>query len=309
MINNYTFKKLIGSGSFGQIYLAYDKINLTTVAIKKIPIKDFKKSTIDMILTEIKIGYYHNCKYIAKVKNFFLNDKIIYIVMDYFPNSDLSKFKKKRSFIKDERKNFILSIVLGIQYLHINKVIHRDIKLDNILVGDNIALLTDFGTCRILPENKYFTSTCIGTPYYLSPEVISGDKYNTKVDIYSLGCVFCEMYYNKLPFNADNINALYKNIIQSKKNVFIDKTTKIGKLVNCMIDKDSFNRPLIDEVIVSLGEIYNLNNYNTYKKDNEFYNNLRKNTAIPKNYNELNLLLQKIKSSKNIINNLNVPAN
>ena len=139
MINNYTIKKLIGSGSFGKIYLAHDNLNKCNVAIKKITINDFKKNTIDMIITEIKIGYFHNCDFIVKIQDFFLDltTKTIFIIMKYYDQSDLNKYKKNKTLSKEEKKNLIFNILNGVQYLHINKVIHRDIKPQNLLINRN----------------------------------------------------------------------------------------------------------------------------------------------------------------------------
>jgi serine/threonine protein kinase len=248
-----------------------------------------------MIITEIKIGYYNNCEFLIKIIDFFVDNRTVYIIMEYYNQSDLKKFKQKKQ-INIYRKQIIYNILRGLQYLHINKIIHRDIKSENIMMNNDIAYIGDFGTCKILQENIYFTSTCIGTPYYLSPEIINGDNYNTKVDIYSLGCIFCELYYNKLPYTANNIYALYNNVQNNKKNIVISNTTQIGILINSMIDKDSFNRPLINDIIhsfsIQYGSIYN----KLYKKDDKFYENIRKNSTIPKNMNEFKIILNKIKN-------------
>lgn len=294
MIDNYIIKNMIGSGTFGDIFLGYDKINKCDVAIKKIVLIDFKESKINMILTEIKIGYYNNCEYLVKIKDFFVYDHAVYLIMNYYDQSDLRKLKKDKLVNKNNRNQIVYNILRGIQYLHVNKIIHRDIKLANIMVKNNIAYVGDFGTCRILPENKYFANTCIGTPYYLSPEIIGGDKYNVKVDIYSLGCILCELYYDKRPYNANNIYALYKNVLESQKSITINTKTRIGKMINNMIDKDSYNRPIIDEVI----SIYNLEykkDNKIYKKDIDFYNKTRRYISIPKDINELKITLEKMK--------------
>jgi serine/threonine protein kinase len=171
-------------------------------------------------------------------------------------------------------------------------------------MNNNKPFLGDFGTCRILPENKYFTNTCIGTPYYLSPEIIGGDKYNLKVDIYSLGCLFCEIYYNKRPYNANNIYALYKNVLESQKDIVIDTNTKIGKVIYSMIDKESHNRPLINDVINLFSNIYDKNYNKLYKKDEDFYYNVRRYENIPKDINELKIIFDKMK--ENTILNTNI---
>lgn len=303
-MQNYKIKKSIGAGSFGDIYLATEIKSNNDVAIKKIKLLDFKESTIKMIITEIKIGYFNNCEFLTKILDFFLVDKTVHLVMPYYNQIDYKSASNNSKLTNKQKNDIIFKILLGVQYLHINKVIHRDLKIGNIMMNDNIPYIGDFGTCNILPENKYFTSTCIGTPYYLSPEIIQGDSYNTKVDIYSLGCTICEIIYNKPPYSGSNIYMLYKNVLHDSKSVNIDKNSHIGKLINNMIHKDAINRPLINEVINIYSKNFNIDNSKIFRKDNEFYEKIRTNFGIPNNLSKLNMVFQKIKSIKS---NSNTP--
>ena len=303
MLNNYIIKKQVGAGTFGDVHIAYDKINNKEVALKKMIIHDLKKSTFRMVLNEILIGYFNDCDYLIKILDFFIHKNSIYLVMPFYNQIDYKSYSKKNQSY--DKKEFILRILLGIQYLHVNKVIHRDLKIANIMVGDYKSYIGDFGTCNILPENKYFTSTCIGTPFYISPEIIEGDSYNTKVDIYSLGCMLCEIYYNKPPYNGNNIVSLYKNVLESKKCVNINVNTFIGKLINTMIDKKSINRPLINDVIEMYCKNYNLN-YKLFRKNDIFYNVIRKDFGTIRTFSDFNLILNKI---RNLKKNNNIEVN
>ena len=171
------------------------------------------------------------------------------------------------------------------------------------MVDSHKSYIGDFGTCNILPENKYFTSTCIGTPYYLSPEIIEGDSYNTKVDIYSLGCLLCEFFYNKPPYTGKNICSLYKNVLESKKCVNINDNTFIGSLINKMIDKKSINRPLINEVVELYANHYKLP-YKAIRKDNYFYDIVRTKFGTIKTINDLKIIFKEIKDLKQKKNNI-----
>ena len=297
-MQNYKIKKSIGAGSFGDIYLATELKSNKDVAIKKIKLLDFKESTIKMIITEIKIGYFNNCEYLTKILDFFLVDKTVHIVMPYYNKIDYKSASKNVKFNSNQKNDIIYKILLGVQYLHTNKVIHRDLKIGNIMMQNNTPFIGDFGTCNILPENQYFTSTCIGTPYYLSPEIIQGDSYNTKVDIYSLGCTICEIIYNKPPYSGANIYMLYKNVLHDSKSVNIDKSSSIGKLINLMIDKDAINRPLINDVLSLYSKIFNIDKAKVFRKDNNFYEKIRYDFGMPENISKLNSVFQKIKLAK-----------
>lgn len=297
-MQNYKIKNSIGAGSFGDIYLATDLRSNKNVAIKKIKLLDFKESTIKMIITEIKIGYFNNCEYLTKILDFFLIDNVVHLVMPYYEQIDYKSAAKKLKFSFNQKTDIIYKILLGVQYLHTNKVIHRDLKIGNIMMNNNIPFIGDFGTCNVLPENQYFTSTCIGTPYYLSPEIIQGDSYNTKVDIYSLGCTICEIIYNKPPYSGSNIYMLYKNVLHDSKSVNIDKSSIMGKLINTMIDKDAINRPLINDILSIYSKNFNIDKIKVFRKDNDFYEKIRHDFGLPNNPIKLNELFQKIKLLK-----------
>lgn len=302
MLDNYIIKNSIGCGSFGDVCIAYDKVNKKDVAIKKIILHDMKESNLLMIINEVKIGYFNNCDFLAKILDFFINQKTVYVVMPLYNNIDYKAFAKKNKITEAKKIEIIFRILQGMQYLHINKVIHRDLKITNIMLDNDNAFIGDFGTCNILPENKYFTSTCIGTPYYLSPEIIEGNKYNTKIDIYSLGCMICEIIYDKVPYVGDNIYMLYKNVLNGKKNVNISNNF-LGNLINDMIKKNSYDRPVINDIILLFSKKYNIK-YKQFRKDENFYKDIRIDFGKVKSLNDLKITFDKIKRYK--LDNYNI---
>ena len=185
--------------------------------------------------------------------------------------------------------------MLAIQYLHYNKIIHRDIKTENILVDDGKVYLADFGTCHILPEFEYFGKTAIGTPYYISPEIIEGKSYTYHTDIYSLGCLFCEIYKNKLPYGGQNLGNLYYNVMNSNKIIKFTNSS-IDNIIQRMIDKNSINRPLIQNLISEFDSNYKPSKPTIlFKKDKKFCHKLKKKYQIPINWeNFINTLNNKI---------------
>ena len=142
--------------------------------------------------------------------------------------------------------------------------------------------LADFGTCCILDEFEYFGKTAIGTPYYISPEIIEGKQYTYQTDIYSLGCLFCEIYKNKLPYNGVNLANLYYNVMNSNKVISLNNS-KFDNLIKSMISKNCIHRPLIQIVISEFCDIYKQEPpIILFKKDKEFSSKIQKNIMFLK---------------------------
>ena len=296
-MNSYQFIKNIGTGSYGNILLV--KKNNYYYAMKELNLDDMKNDKEkQMLINEIIIGFYHNCQYINKYDKILFKNNKIYLRMKYFKEGTLKHYLKRKTLTIYQKNNIIKQILLAVQYLHYNKVIHRDIKSENILVDNEKIYLADFGTCCILPEFEYFGKTAIGTPYYISPEIIEGKEYTYQTDIYSLGCLFCEMYKNKLPYNGSNLGSLYYNVMHSKKIIKFNNS-KIDNLIKKMITKNHIDRPLIQNVIYEFDSIYKpLHPTKLFKKDKKFFKKIQKKYSIPKNWEYFILSFNNVKLPK-----------
>jgi NIMA (never in mitosis gene a)-related kinase len=110
--------------------------------------------------------------------------------------------------------NWFTQILLSIKHIHDRKILHRDLKSQNIfLTSRNIVKLGDFGIARVLSHTRSNAKTVVGTPYYLSPEIIENKPYNFKSDVWSLGVLLYEMCALGPPFNAGSLHELAKRII------------------------------------------------------------------------------------------------
>ena len=280
-MDKYKFIKKIGIGSYGSIYLVQNKYDQQYSAMKELDLTLTSTKEKQMIINEIIIGSFHNCPYIIKYEEILFKDNKIYMKMKYCKQGNLKKYLEHNKTLVTQKNLILRKILLAVQYLHYNKVIHRDIKSDNILIHDGNPYLADFGTCCILNDFEYFGKTCIGTPYYISPEIIEGKDYTYHTDIYSLGCLFCEIYKNKLPYNGSNLYNLYYNVMNSKQVVNFNDSP-IDKLIQSMINKSYMDRPNIQELIQQFNDYSKFkDDINLFKKDKLFASKIKKQYKIP----------------------------
>ncbi|NWI25575.1 NEK5 kinase, partial [Sula dactylatra] len=118
--------------------------------------------------------------------------------------------------------SWFVQISLGLKYIHDKKILHRDVKAQNIFLSNNgkVAKLGDFGTARQLNSTMEFAHTCVGTPYYLSPEICENRPYNNKTDIWSLGCVLYELCALKHPVSIFEGNSLHQLVLKICRGYF-----------------------------------------------------------------------------------------
>jgi serine/threonine-protein kinase ULK/ATG1 len=120
-----------------------------------------------------------------------------YLIMEYCNEGDLAVYlKRTRTLSEKEAVGFLLQILNGFRTLVAKKVLHRDFKLANILKHNGQLKIADFGFSKLL-GGEDFTSTVLGSPLHMAPEVIGGNEYNNRADVWSLGTVFYEMLYGR----------------------------------------------------------------------------------------------------------------
>jgi cyclin-dependent kinase 2 len=202
----------LGEGSYGKVYKIFDKLRNQIVAMKKIKMTNDEEGLPPTTLREItllreishpSIIHMFDLRYYSK-------ERKLYLMFEYM-DMDLRKFLDRKSHEKRELdlaqiKRIFFSIIDAIDYLHENNIMHRDLKPQNILIntaGDTIKI-ADFGLARHfnVPFRKY--SKEIVTLWYRAPEIIMGHKgYGIGVDIWSLGCIFYELFYGRPLFQGD----------------------------------------------------------------------------------------------------------
>ena len=218
ILGDYIFnKKRIGKGAFSTIYKAEHKYNKKIVAIKEIPFDNLGKVK-ESIKTEFMIIKNMDNKNIIKLHDVFFDNinKNIYIVLDYHQKGDMSNFLNGKPLREIYAKKYMRQLSNGLEYLFNNKILHRDLKLQNLLISDDLNLIiTDFGFARYFDNDNMLYTVC-GSPLYMAPEILLKKKYNNKSDLWSVGIIFFEFLTGIKPFNAKNMIDLI-SIIKTQK--------------------------------------------------------------------------------------------
>ncbi|CAF4682464.1 unnamed protein product [Rotaria sp. Silwood1] len=253
-MEKYNKLKLIGSGAFGQAWLVQSKADETKYVMKEIKIAKMGKKECDDARKEVKVLSEMKHPYIVSYVESFEDAASLFIVMDYCDGGDLhSRIQAQRGilFNEDQILDWFVQITLALKHVHDRKVLHRDIKSQNVfLTRDGSAKLGDFGISKILNSTCELARTQIGTPYYLSPEICQQKPYNNKSDVWSLGCVLYELTTLKHAFDANNMNGLIMRIVRGSFNPIPAKFSgDLRTLIASMLKREPRERPSVNTIL------------------------------------------------------------
>jgi NIMA (never in mitosis gene a)-related kinase len=255
MGENYKRIKVLGEGSFGKCFLAECTNTGEKYAIKEIDIRQMSTAEKDEALKEAKILERLQHPNIIRFHEVYRtkNGKLC-IVMDYADGGDLQeKIKSQRGRLFSEREvlDLFVQLCLALKHVHDRKVLHRDIKSQNVfLSGSTRVKLGDFGIARVLRNTCEKARTMVGTPYYLSPEIIENKPYSFKSDVWSLGVMLYELCALKPPFDASSLHFLAMKIVRGNyAPVPPHYSRDLKSLVSQMLTVDPGRRPTINQIL------------------------------------------------------------
>lgn len=206
LANRYEIIKKLGSGSHGTVFLVSDLKNSKELnVVKEIYIGNLQPDETVGAVTEARLLCKLNHPGIVKFLDSFIDGDFFCIVTEYCEGGDLDiilhSYKESgKELDKSTLLNWFVQLLLAVQYIHKRNVLHRDLKAKNIFLKNNMIKIGDFGISRILQGNLDKATTFTGTPYYMAPEVLNQDGYDSKSDIWSLGVILYQMCHLEQAF-------------------------------------------------------------------------------------------------------------
>ena len=320
--NSTDYEKIrkIGEGSFGEVYLVKNIKSGKNYVSKDIKIEGMSEDVTIQMFREAKILEALDHPNIVKLFEFYkTRSKKLVLILEYAQGGDLSELIKEK--LNDKKKNiskkinekhkvnnneennnkniqnnffsekkiikWIIQLLLSIKYSHDHKIIHRDIKSANIFLDfENNIKLGDFGLAKNLRNSQHMLNDFMGTPLYLSPEIIENKSYSFKTDIWSLGIIFFEMMNLNHPFKSKNFGELIDKIKNKKlpvlNNFYSEDLRNFvkGLLIMKVEDRPDINDLLENDFILK----------NLFFNKNEFKTLIRMNKKNTLKISEVDLL-------------------
>eukprot|EP00826_Nyctotherus_ovalis_P018307 TRINITY_DN15466_c0_g2_i1.p1 TRINITY_DN15466_c0_g2~~TRINITY_DN15466_c0_g2_i1.p1 ORF type:complete len:548 (-),score=120.59 TRINITY_DN15466_c0_g2_i1:278-1900(-) len=250
----------LGHGSYGVVYKVKARKDLNNVyALKKLPIQHMKPKRQKKALQEVLLLKQLSHPNIIRYYTSFIEVECLHILMEYATQGDLHatirkmKYQRKQ-FEEEEIWRFARELGQGLQYLHSKNIIHRDIKCLNIFLSHNTIKIGDLGVSKIVVDRE-IEGTRVGTPLYLSPELVKQQPYDYKVDMWALGCVLHYVAALEPPFQGDNLIALGNNIVSSCPRPLPSAySAKLREVVGKLMAKKAADRPSASEVLLIISE-------------------------------------------------------
>ena len=242
-MENYLVLEHIGEGSFGKVYKARRKNTGFTVAMKFITKHGKSEKDIKNLRQEIGILRKLNHENIILMFDAFETDREFCVVTEYAQGELFDILQDDQSLPESTVQQIAKQLVKALHYLHSNRIIHRDMKPQNVLIGSNGRIkLCDFGFARAMSSNTIVLTSIKGTPLYMSPELVKELPYDGASDLWSLGVILYELFVGQPPFYTNSIYSLINHIVKDPVKYPADISREFKSFLHGLLQKNPAKR-------------------------------------------------------------------
>ncbi|XP_040336111.1 serine/threonine-protein kinase Nek11 isoform X1 [Herpailurus yagouaroundi] len=254
----YVVQQKLGSGSFGTVYLVSDKKakqGEELKVLKEISVGELNPNETVQANLEAQLLSKLDHPAIVKFHASFVEQDNFCIITEYCEGRDLDckiqEYKEAgKSFPESQIIEWFIQLLLGVDYMHERKILHRDLKSKNIFLKNNLLKIGDFGVSRLLMGSCDLATTLTGTPHYMSPEALKHQGYNTKSDIWSLACILYEMCCMNHAFTGSNFLSIVLKIVEGDTPSLPQRYPReLNTIMERMLNKSPSLRPSAIEIL------------------------------------------------------------
>lgn len=241
-VEDFDLLKVVGKGSFGKVMLVRKKDNGKVYAMKVLNKKTIvERNEVEHTKSERAILMKLNHPFLVRLHYSFQTPDKLYFIMDFVNGGELFfHLQKDRRFSEERVRFYAAEIAAGLEYLHSQGVIYRDLKPENLLLtADGNIIMTDFGLSKEgLLGSDDRTSTFCGTPEYLAPEILDGKGYGKAVDWWSFGTLIYEMMTGLPPFYCEDVQQMYNKIMTGSLPIPDTMSPEAADLITKLLERD-----------------------------------------------------------------------
>ncbi|CAI5444153.1 unnamed protein product [Caenorhabditis angaria] len=247
----YEKGKFLGKGGFAHCYEFINRETRQMVAGKVVPksllVKQYQR---DKMAQEVQIHRNLSHPNVVKLFHFFEDRLNVYITLELCPRRSLMELhKRRRAVTEPEARYFTYHIVQGVQYLHAINIIHRDLKLGNLFLNDNMEVkIGDFGLATTMKGDERKTTLC-GTPNYIAPEVLKKLGHSFEVDIWAVGCILYILLFGTPPFESSTLEETYSRIKHNNYTIPVEANSSAATLIRCLLHQSPERRPHAAQIL------------------------------------------------------------
>ncbi|XP_055088521.1 serine/threonine-protein kinase PLK1 isoform X1 [Periophthalmus magnuspinnatus] len=251
-MRRYSRGRFLGKGGFAKCFEITDLESKQVFAGKIVPkALILKQHQREKMSSEIAIHKSLNHPNVVGFHGFFEDDDFVFVVLELCRRRSLLELHKRRKAVTEpEARYLMMQLLKGVQYLHNNRIIHRDLKLGNIFLNDDMDLkIGDFGLATKIEFDGERKKTLCGTPNYIAPEVLCKKGHSYEVDVWSLGCILYTLLVGKPPFETSCLKETYSRIKKNNYTIPWHINPSASSLIKRMLHADPSQRPTVTELL------------------------------------------------------------